>query len=105
MALFSGLTIVVACGGPGTGADGLIDQETFITSYVDLRMTALATEVGELDDTLRAEVLERNGVSEQSLVDFVEHHGEDLALMQDIWDEIESRMDASGPSADSVPRG
>lgn len=103
--VLSGLMIMMACGGPGAGADGLIDQETFIASYVDLRMTALGTEVGELDDALRAEVLERNGVSEQDLVDFVESHGEDVALMQDIWDEIEARMDASGPTADSVPRG
>ena len=105
LAIVLGLTTVTACGGSGADADGLIDQETFIASYVDLRMTALGTEVGELDDALRAQVLERNGVSEGDLVDFVESHGEDVALMQDIWDEIESRMDATAPTADSVPRG
>jgi hypothetical protein len=93
----------MGCGDSGTDADSPVDQETFIASYVDLRMTALGTETGELDDALRAEVLERNGVSEEELVAFVELHGEDVSLMQDIWDEIESRMDASGPTPDSVP--
>jgi hypothetical protein len=95
----------MGCGGSGANADGPIDQETFIASYVDLRSTALRTETGELDDALRAEVLERNGVSEEDLLAFVELHGEDVSLMQDIWDEIESRMDAARPTQDTVPGG
>jgi hypothetical protein len=95
----------MGCWDSGANADGSIDRETFIASYVDLRMTALGTEIGELDDALRAEVLERNGVSEEDLVAFVELHGEDVEFMQDIWDEIESRMDVTAPTADSVPRG
>jgi hypothetical protein len=99
------LATLTGCGDSGSNPDGPVDQETFIASYVDLRTTALGTETGELDDALRAEVLERNGVSEGDLLAFVELHGEDVALMQDIWDEIESRMDASGPTPDSVPGG
>ncbi len=102
LAFALGLTTVVACADSGA-ADGPMDPETFIATYVDLRMTALSTEVGELDDALRAEVLERNGASEEDLVAFVEIHGEDVALMQEIWDEIELRLDATGPTADSIP--
>ncbi len=105
MTVLMALMAVVACGDSGEATAGTVDQETFIATYVDLRTTALGTEVGELDDALRAEVLERNGVSEADLVDFIEIHGENVALMQSIWDEIELRMDAAPPPADSVPQG
>jgi hypothetical protein len=36
---------------------------------------------------------------------FVELHGEDVAFMQGVWDDIEILLDADRPEADSVPGG
>lgn len=105
LAVALGLATLMGCGDSGANPDGPVDPETFIATYVDLRMTALSTEIGELDDALRAEVLERNGVTEEDLVAFVELHGEDVSLMQEIWDEIESRMDVADPTPDTVSGG
>ena len=106
---FSLLVVSVAClsgcvGGGGPD-DGALDRATFIDTYVDLRATALSTETGELSDALRAEVLERHGVSEDAMTGFVETHGQDVAFMQEVWDEIEVRLDSTHPPADTVPEG
>jgi hypothetical protein len=95
--------LAAACG--GRGDDVILDRDTFIATYVDLRKTALTTQTGELDDPLRAEVLARHGVSEEDMTRFVEVHGEDVAFMQGVWDDIEILLDADRPEADSVPGG
>jgi len=92
-----------ACGGsevaPETTA---LDRDTFIRSWVDLRVTAVRS--GEpLTDSLRAAVLDRQGVTEEELMEFAEVRGDDLAYMRDLWLEVEARLQAEDvPVGDSV---
>ena len=105
---FSGSLAVVlwaalACGGgevaPETTA---LDRETFIRSWVDLRVAAVRS--GEpLTDSLRSVVLDRQGVTEEELMEFAEVRGDDLAYMRDLWSEVEARLqNEQVPAEDSV---
>lgn len=95
-AAFLGLALgIFACGGDPTaspGATGLA-RETFIATYVDLRVAVGRQGTHELTDAERTRILADHGVTEADLLDFVEIHGTDVAFMRAVWDEIESRMD------------
>jgi len=93
-----------ACGGDQLNSvDGdLIDPEDFIETYVDLRAAALITEDGQVTGASRSEVLDRHGISEGDLISFAEIHGEDLIFMQEIWNEIELRMENKRSSPEGL---
>lgn len=96
-ALLALLLALGACGGdaaapaPETG----IARETFIATYVDLRAATIRAHTVEIPDQDRAEILARHGVTEDDLLAFAEAHGEDVAYMRRVWDEVEARMDAA----------
>lgn len=86
---------LAGCGTSGTGPDeGLLDRETFIDVYVELRVMALHEGAPGLTDEERQEVLERHQVTEEQLLEFADFHGGDLPFMREVWDEIETRLDA-----------
>ena len=72
----------------------MIERQLFVETYVDLRVTALRSEDGLIDDEERREVLSRHGVTEEQLLEFARVHGEDPETMRSVWDEIEDRLDA-----------
>ncbi len=95
--LFIGLAVSLsACRGDTAGLDEavIIDREVFVAVYVDLRATALVTEAGEITDEARAEVLTRHDTSETDILNFGEFHAEDLIFMRQVWDEIETSLEA-----------
>lgn len=101
------IAVSVACLVPvacdlGSGPSDVIDRETFVATYVDLRRAALTSPDGELDDEARTEVLERHGVTEEDLLDFADAHGRDVDFLRSLWTEVEARMDslASPPQQD-----
>lgn len=104
--VFALAVAVVACG--GSERANVIDRETFIETYVDLRISALDTDSARLTDNDRETILARHGVSEDDLVEFVEAYASELEFMRDVWNEVEVRMDRtpepadeSGPTGDS----
>ena len=94
----------LACGGSQSNlpAGDLIEPEDFIATYVDLRAAALITEDGQVTEVGRSEVLDRHGISEEDLISFAEAYGEDLTFMQEIWNEIELRLENTGSSPDTM---
>ena len=81
------------------GSDTL-DREVFIQAYVDLRIAALETDEQLLSDEARTEVLARHGTTAEDLMHFAEVHGRDLEFMRDVWNEVESKMDALRPETE-----
>lgn len=94
-ALAVGVALASACGGtpPDAEGPGGPEREAFIGTYVDLRLAALRSG-GNVDVRARETVLANHGVSEQELLDFAETHGRDIAYMNDIWQEVERRLDS-----------
>jgi len=94
----------LACGGSQSNlpAGDLIEPEDFIATYVDLRAAALITEDGQVTEVGRSEVLDHHGISEEDLISFAEAYGEDLTFMQEIWNEIELRLENTRSSPDSM---
>jgi hypothetical protein len=103
-ALFPALVIAAsACGGsdPAVPAD-VIDRETFIATYVELRNAAIATPDFQVTPELRAEILARHGVDAEDLIRFAEAHGEDLDYMNAVWIEVETRIEGREVIPDPV---
>ena len=94
----------LACGGSQSNlpAGDLIEPEDFIATYVDLRAAALITEDGQVTEVGRSEILDHHGISEEDLISFAEAYGEDLTFMQEIWNEIELRLENTSSSPDSM---
>ncbi len=94
----------LACGGSQSNlpAGDLIEPEDFIATYVDLRAAALITEDGQVTEVGRSDVLDHHGISEEDLISFAEAYGEDLTFMQEIWNEIELRLENTRSSPDSM---
>lgn len=89
-----------ACGSEDQVApviEGLIEPETFIAVYVDLRTEAIRSPQLTLSQEARDEVLDRHAVDEQELIAFVEAHGQDLDYMNQVWTEVEGRIEALPP--------
>ena len=75
-----------------------IDRETFIDVYVEIRVAALGTEDATLLPADRDRILESYAVSVDDLVEFAEVHGEDPTFMQEVWNDIESRLNVDSIS-------
>jgi len=86
-----------ACGSdPSVPAD-VIDRETFIATYVDLREAAIATPDFRVPPERREEILAAHGVDAESLIRFAEAHGTDLDYMNAVWIEVEARLEVLEP--------
>lgn len=77
----------------------VIDRETFVESYVALRIAALERPESELSEVRRDSILEAHGVTEEDLLAFAETYGGDVATMNEIWAEIQARLDSLPASA------
>jgi len=92
-------------GGCGTGTPpdttATISPHDFVSTYVDLRLAVLNTgETTELTDSTRAAILDRHGVTEQDLLEFVNVHGNDPTFMKAVWDSVEVSLSSTRPEAD-----
>ncbi|MDH3206219.1 MAG: hypothetical protein OEO79_06380 [Gemmatimonadota bacterium] len=84
----------------------MIDRDTFIEAYVDLRAETMDLPDPTLPDEARDRILARHGVDAGSLVSFVEAYGVELEFMNGVWTEVERRLEArpGASAADSVTR-
>jgi hypothetical protein len=91
--------LVLGCG-DDAAPEGVIDRETFIATWVDLRGAGIRT--GDpLPASERTRVLGDHGVTEEQLLAFADAHGADPSYMADVWTEVEVRM-RPAPAADSA---
>jgi hypothetical protein len=108
LALPLGLLVLAgmgACGGDGGAADAadVIDRETFISTYVMLRQTALSSSSGEISAADRDRILTGANITSDDMETFVAVHGDDPLYMRGVWDEVERRMRVlAGEIADTV---
>jgi hypothetical protein len=92
----------LACGSPppDQGQPGVIGKEAFISAFVDLREAARRNG-GTIDTRVRETVLANHEVTEEDLLGFAEAHGRDVSYMNDVWQEVERRLDSIRTSSDS----
>jgi hypothetical protein len=74
--------------------EGVMDRETFITVYVDLRAETITRSELTLAEEERDRVLARHGVDPDGLLAFVDAYGRELDFMNEVWSEIERRLEA-----------
>ena len=85
----------LAAGCSHGGAEPTIDRQTFIDTYVELRLAVLLSPEGILSDADRERILARHGVTAEDLVRFTEVRGSDPDFMLGVWSEVSSRLDPS----------
>jgi hypothetical protein len=73
----------------------MIDRETFVATYVDLRAAAVSSPDFRIPPDVREEILARHGVTGDDLVGFAAAYGRDLELMNEVWSEVERRLQDS----------
>jgi hypothetical protein len=96
LSLVAACTIAFAACDDGTPtAETSIDRETFIATYVDLRLSALGTQSGVITDAERARVLEKHSVTEDDLLGFADAWGPDPEAMKGVWEEVQRRLRAA----------
>jgi hypothetical protein len=99
--LASIILTATACGGGSTVpvVEGVIDRETFIETYVDIRAETVQRAEIALPDEERDRILALHGVDAESLLSFVEAYGRELDFMNEIWAEVDRRLEArpAGP--------
>ena len=99
----TGLAVLVAaCGDPTPPGGEPIDREVFIETYVDLRLAALQAEGFVVSPEQREEILARHGVAQEALLHFAEVYGPDLEFMNDVWAEVEGRIEERQPGDDAA---
>lgn len=87
------LSLLIGCG--SSAPEGIIEEETFIETYVALRVAALGTDSSRVADDDRQAILAAHQITEDDLLDFVRFHAADLEYMREVWNEVELRMDRS----------
>jgi hypothetical protein len=90
-----------ACGGDDSVpvVEGVIDRETFIEVYVDLRAETLVGTQLTLPDADRDRILASHGVDAEGLLAFVDTYGRELEFMNEVWAEVELRLEAHPAAA------
>jgi hypothetical protein len=99
-AAFALLTALATAGcGRGDDVEGVIDRETFIETYVDLRRAGMQAPNRQLPDTARDRILAEHGVTRDELLTFADVRGADPDYMVQVWTEVSART----APADTVP--
>ncbi len=65
---------------------------------MELRISALRTDSSRIATADREAILDRLGITEDDLLQFVDVHASDLEYMRDVWNEVELRMDRAPES-------
>lgn len=86
------LTLLAGCGEAGSEPElDTIPTDTFVDTYVALRIATLSTPTGELSEAQRDSVLAAHNVRPSELLQFAEVHGPNATFMQAVWDSVEVR--------------
>ena len=79
-----------------------ISREQFVETYVALRVAELRSPRAVIPDGERERVLAEREVTEDDLVGFAEENGVDVAFMQEVWAEVENKLDELRSRPDTV---
>ena len=79
----------VGCSGPSGVEGDILDRETFIAVYVDLRLAAMDDRSQEIQPAKRDSILEAYGVTANDLVAFADSHGRNIRYMTELWADVE----------------
>ena len=96
----AGLLLLPACG--RSDGEGVIDRETFIATYVDLRAAALESPTRTLSAAERDRVLAEHGITRADLLEFADVHAADPGYMVALWTEVSARVNPPAPPPDST---
>ena len=88
----AGALALAACG-TGTASNDGVETDTFVATYVELRLATLRAGVDAIPHADRDQILSDHGVSEDDLLQFVELHGRDPQFMASVWDTIQGLID------------
>jgi hypothetical protein len=101
-ALWAVLLALAACRGDERVplVEGVIDRETFIEVYVDLRVATLEGQALALPEEERDRILASHGVDGEDLIAFVDAYGRELDYMNGVWSEVEQRLETRSPAPD-----
>jgi hypothetical protein len=85
--------LLAACPGSerATGA-GRLERDVFIDVMVELRRARSDAASADEFEERRAEILERYDLEADDLLAFVERHGHNVALMHQVWDSVQARL-------------
>jgi hypothetical protein len=87
------LVFPVGCADATRPAEEGLGRDRFIATYVDLRVAALRNG-GILDPRTRETVLAEHGVTAEELLAFARTWGGDPRTMQEVWADVEERLDS-----------
>lgn len=95
-----------SCGDPGSGPGGgeeeTISRDTFVSTYVDLRIAALRDTTAAIGAEERERILREHGVTREDLLRFVEIHGQRPAFMRQVWVEVDERIRRARQARDTT---
>lgn len=103
LALAFAALVAAACGltDPAGGGD-VIDRETFIEVYVELRRAGEASADSAEFRRRRDAILDAHDLDAEALEAFVRAHGDDVRLLSEVWDTIRARLESPPPQTDSA---
>ncbi|MFC1575050.1 hypothetical protein ACFL5A_00185 [Gemmatimonadota bacterium] len=87
------------------GAEDTITREAFVEAYVELRVAGLTTIDQEIPLAERDRILAEQGLTDQDLLRFIEVWGQDAALMEELWKELDDRLREAERDWDDEPEG
>ncbi len=105
MRALGGLAVCLAAAACAPGAPETIEREVFVETYVALRAAELRSPEAVIPDGERERVLAEMGVSEDDLRTFAEAHGGDVAFMEAVWVDVQSRIAEAGSQPDGPGQG
>ena len=97
--LLAAALAAAGCEAPDTDA---ISRERFVETYVALRVAELRSPEAVIPDGERERVLAEQEVTEDDLVGFAEVNGDDVDFMQEVWAEVEMKLDELRSRPDTV---
>ena len=90
-----------ACGKNNhTEAGDIIDRDTFIKVYVDLRSVALRKTSLIINATERDSILSLNNVTEEDLRSFLDFYNSESEFMRDLWNDADAQISLMIQTAD-----
>jgi len=89
--------VLLTAAGCGTGSSGpshsdTISREQFVEAFFHLRKEGLRSPSMEIGLEARNRILQELGLEEEDLLAFAEAWGDDGAMMQSIWEDVDSLL-------------
>lgn len=95
---------LAACdsGIPGSERERTISRDVFIRAMVELRLAAAESPGDPVTSARRDQLLGELGVTPDQLVRFAEVHGRNVPYMNDVWQEVDQRLQERADQEEDV---